>query len=159
MLYLGTSGRICVSQFALMCIMLVALGGCSQPMPQVEGCVMANGAPLSDVEVVFDSKEGEDGRVHVVAMTDAAGRFRLPSDHSGPTVGIYRVSLRDFRFSAMLSEFRKNNPVKENEQIPTEIIHAMNNPRIPQPYREAATTTLCNVEVKPGVNEFTFEVK
>jgi hypothetical protein len=133
--------------------------GCSRgpQFAQVEGIVTLDGKPLADVEVVFlpDPEKGNFGP-HSTAYTDEDGRFRMYCEKSaaaGVVLGPQRVIIRDITTLPDPPGARgepKPPPPKSN---PSRV------PRFPLTYALPAQTPFRDIEINPGPQTFTFDVK
>ena len=153
-----------LARAALLVAAALAVTGCNRGprFAEVEGVVTLDGKPLADVEVVF-CPDPEKGNVapHSVAYTDDEGRFRMhcefpPAD--GAVVGPQRVIIRDITTVP-------DAPVQSlpGQPPPPKPAPPKSNPsrvqRFPLTYTLPAQTPFRNVEIKPGVQTFTFDVK
>ena len=126
-----------------LCLAAIALAGCSRPggaptLP-ASGTVTYKGAPVADVQVVFQPKVGRPA----MGDTDADGRFTLttfqPDDGAVP--GVHKVGIVDRQ--------RKWNPDPSAAPPPS---------RFPERYQSVAATPW-EVEVKEGSdNDFKLEM-
>ncbi len=145
---------------ALLAAAALVVTGCSRG-PQfavVEGVVTLDGKPLADVEVVFcpDPEKGNFSP-HSVAHTGEEGRFRMrcecpPAD--GAVVGPQRVIIRDVTAVPEVSVRGQPAPPKSPPKS-----NPSGGQRFPLEYTLPAQTPFRDIEIKPGVQTFTFDVK
>lgn len=110
-------------------------GGGGPKLGSVSGTVTLDGKPLPEAEVVFQPEEGSPS----FGMTDKDGRYELmyTPDRDGALVGKHTVRITTSRASG---------PPGQQEITPE---------LVPPEYNEESSQTR---EVKPGSNEFNFEI-
>jgi hypothetical protein len=134
----------------LACLVFVAVApGCrvqEAAIGEVAGVVRIKGKPLSNVVVLFEnSKSG----VSLTATTDGDGRFKLSSHKAkGLPLGHYRVAIQPGALAqeSMGQRMTFDGPAKQGQSP------------IARPDRSPATTRL-KAEVRPGLNEFAFDLQ
>lgn len=134
---------------SLLWIPAALAAGCEPPPPfvRVSGRVTADGQPLDDVVVTFVPASAPLERLTSSAVTDDEGHFQLRGvdGRSGAVVGKHRVTLEDLRpYRAP----RNGEPVHD----------AAFASRVGESYQSVSATPL-TVDVRPGLDEVTLEVK
>lgn len=131
----------------LMVAALLGCGGDKFKMAPVTGTVTLAGKPLEKVMVEF-WPEAEGPRS--IAVTDAAGQFKLMTDdgkHTGAVVGAHKVVLKDVSIL--------NDEIRGRAAADVDLSQGRK-PRISTKYSSAQTTMLTET-VQTGENNFTLE--
>jgi hypothetical protein len=125
---------------------LCVLCGCGPSGPQraeVSGTVKLNGKPVADGAINFFPTEGTKGPEAGVKITE--GKYHIPRS-TGPVVGKNRVVLTEFGLTG--------REMQDPTAPPGTVMKERGNIMPP----EASSNSTLVREVKPGKNEFDFEI-
>lgn len=101
--------------FAIMCVCMVALAGCSNDITSVSGVVTMDGVPLEGAQLDFWPQGTKNDRPST-AVTDAEGRYTLSymAGKEGAVIGQHKVSITTAR-DAEAPAVREVIPAKYNK--------------------------------------------
>lgn len=143
----------------IVCLILAAGCGHSEPPARVEGTLRLEGKPLDHCLVTFLPEPGVDAESHAsTGLTDAQGRYQLHQDNgrAGASAGWHRVIVQDLLVSSGMRRRDHGTIDLENGEVgPSPPVRRS---RISLRYLSPETTPL-RMEVIPGQQAIDLELE
>ena len=123
-------------------------GGEDWQSAEVTGTVTLDGRPIPEGHITFLPSGDTRGPSATTTITD--GRYAMIE--GGPVVGTHRVEIRTpVKTGRKIPDLRPENRMKPDRPMIDEVVEA-----IPVTYNTKSTLT---VEIRPGKNEMSFDLK